>query len=101
MTTYRLARPALALLFATTAIPALAEQQRGDPDAPVVRLEVPKVILPPGVEKLGPGSGTAEAAMVGQVYRVERFDDAGGPGSGLEALTYFRGRYGAASEPTE
>lgn len=34
------------------------------------------------------------------VGRVERFDDAGGPGTALEALTYFRGRYGVASEPT-
>ena len=83
MTTYRLARPALALLLATTAVPALAEQQRGDADTPVVRLEVPKAVLPPGVEMLGPGSGKAEATMVGQVYRVQRFDD--GP-QGINAV---------------
>lgn len=35
------------------------------------------------------------------VGKVEAFHDAGGPESGLEALTFFRGRYGAASEPTE
>jgi flavin reductase (DIM6/NTAB) family NADH-FMN oxidoreductase RutF len=34
------------------------------------------------------------------VGRVETFSDAGEPGAGLEALTYFRGRYGVASEPT-
>lgn len=77
-----LARPALALLLATTASAALAQQAAAD-GKPVVRIEVPRVELPPGVEKLGPKSSQAEAAAVGQVYRILRYDD--GP-QGINAV---------------
>ena len=75
-------RSALALLLATTAGAAFAQEAAAD-DKPVVRIEVPKVELPPGVEKLGPSSGPAEATAVGQVYRIMRFDD--GP-QGINAV---------------
>jgi len=75
-------RSALALLLATTAGAAFAQEAAAD-DKPVVRIEVPKVELPPGVEKLGPRSGPAEATAVGQVYRIMRFDD--GP-QGINAV---------------
>lgn len=74
--------PALALLLATTASAALAQQSAPE-EKPVARLEVPRVELPPGVEKLGPRSSPAEATAVGQVYRIMRFDD--GP-DGINAV---------------
>lgn len=82
MTHRALARSALALLLATASTAALAQQAAGEA-VPEVRLEAPRVELPPGVEKLGPGSGPAEAAAVGQVYRILRFDD--GP-EGINAV---------------
>jgi amidase len=82
MTKLDLARTALAAILATTSAAAFAQTTNPD-SAPVLVLDVPRVELPTGVEKLGPDSGAAEATAVGQVYRILRFDD--GP-EGINAV---------------
>ena len=66
-------------LTALTPLPALAQES----ERPVVRLTMPKVELPEGVEPIGPESGVMEATAVGQVIRIMRLDD--GP-NGINAI---------------
>ena len=78
----RMIRPiALAALSLTalTPLPALAQES----ERPSVRLTMPKVELPEGVEPVGPESGVMEATAVGQVIRIMRLDD--GP-DGINAV---------------
>lgn len=59
----------LALAFVTGPVSAQ------DNDPPSLRIEVPRVELPEGVEPLGRESGAREGYAVGQVYRILRYDD--------------------------